>query len=494
MIKKIGIITLILLIGLGIGVVLTANFELVPNGSAEDNPAATTSEDLSNEIETLKNTSKVFTSIAKSVTPAIVTITSEKVIKTQQMQPFGDLFGDEFFERFFDMPRDREFKQQALGSGVLVDEDGYILTNNHVVERAEEIEVRLQDERTYEAEIVGTDPRSDLAVIKIDTDEDLPTVPIGNSDEIEVGEWVLAIGSPFHLSSTVTAGIISAKGRANVGITDYEDFIQTDAAINPGNSGGGLVNLEGKLIGINTAIATRSGGNMGIGFAIPINMARNIMDDLIEHGKVTRGWLGVYIQDINDKMAKGLDLETTEGVLVSGIQEDSPAERAGFKRGDIIIAVNDEEVAKMYELRNKIASFDPGSDVEITILRDGKEKTLDVELGELESQTAAVEKPDEETAEKIGISVKNITPSMAQRYDIDQDVEGVVVTDVERGSSAAENGIRPGDVILEIDKNEIESVKDYNEATKDLEDGDVVVLLIQRGDNTIFTAIEIEEE
>ncbi|RUM33590.1 MAG: serine protease, partial [Desulfobulbus sp.] len=336
-------------------------------------------------IALLDRSAKAFSSVVKKAGPAVVYIGVEKSITNQRsmgqgQDPFG-MFNDPFFQRFFGPQfqhpnvRPREFKQKAAGSGFIISSDGMILTNNHVVEDADTIKVRLADEREFTAKVIGTDPQSDVALIKIDG-HNLPTLPLGNSDKLEVGEWVIAIGSPFELSQTVTVGVVSAKGRSRLGINDYENFIQTDAAINPGNSGGPLLNIHGEAVGINTAIFSRSGGYMGIGFAIPVNMAKNIQKQLQKNGKVTRGWLGVVIQNVNADLAQSFNLDKAEGILISEVADDSPAAKSGLKQGDVILSLNGTPLADVTDLRNKIAMTTPESSLDLQIIRHGHKKTI----------------------------------------------------------------------------------------------------------------------
>jgi serine protease Do len=343
---------------------------------------------------------EVFVEVAKTTKPAVVNISTTKVIRFREA-PLSPFFHDPFFRRFFGEELFREFRaprerrEQSLGSGVIVNQDGYIITNNHVVERASEIRVLLGDKREFKGKVVATDPRTDVAVVKISGDH-LPTIPWGDSDRLQVGEWVLAIGNPFGLNQTVTAGIISATGRANVGIADYEDFIQTDAAINPGNSGGALVNARGELIGINTAIFSRSGGYMGIGFAIPSNMAREVMEALVQKGKVVRGWLGVQIQTVTPELAKKFGLQERQGVLVGAVSEKSPAQDAGIKRGDIILEFGGKRIEDPEQLRKEVAHTGPGKKVPVKIWRNGKEMVLSVQIEELPKEVVMRPVPQEE--------------------------------------------------------------------------------------------------
>ena len=408
--------------------------------------------------------------VAEKTVVSVVNIASTHVIANTGgdfQSPYSE---DPLFKRFFG-PQFRpnepsERRQSSLGSGVIISEDGIILTNNHVVQDADKITITLHDEREFEGEIVGTDPQSDLAVVRLKGKvTDLQPLPLGNSDALRLGEVVLAIGSPFGLSQTVTMGIVSAKGRSEVRLVDYENFIQTDAAINPGNSGGALVNLKGELVGINTAIASKSGGYQGIGFAIPSNMAETIMQSLIAHGKVSRGWLGVGIQDISQDIAEAMNLSSTKGVLVSDVFEDSPAEKAGLQSGDIIIRVDDEKIESRDQLRNKIALFGPDKKVSVTLLRDGKEKELRVKLDERakEARLSAVPQGRSGQEKKLdGLAVAPLDRSSRSHYQIPEDVDtGVVVTSVEAGSSAYDAGLQPGDVIQEINNKEVESVEKF---------------------------------
>ncbi len=437
--------------------------------------------------------SERFADVAEEVMPSVVTITSAKIYEmpVRTWEPF---WGDDFFDFFFGpryVPRykKKEFKQEALGSGVIVSEDGYILTNAHVVRGADEIKVHIGDE-TYDARIVGKDDKTDIAVIKVDADKKLPAAKLGDSDKIRVGEWVLAIGSPFRLEHTVTAGIISAKGRSRMGIADYEDFIQTDAAINPGNSGGALVNLRGEVIGINTAIFSRTGGNIGIGFAIPINLAKKVMDQIIEHGRVIRGWLGVTIQDIDDDIAMALGLNSKKGVLVASVVPGSPADDAGIHRGDVIISVDDEPINNVEDLRNKIANTEPGTKVKIKIIRNGKKITKKVELGEL---------PGEENVSSfvggqefdLGLSVRPLSPSEASRLGYDGE-GGVLVTDVKPGSIADKAGVQPDDILLEVNQIPIDTPSDLAAAIDQIKHDKVALFVVFRNGSTMYLATKIK--
>jgi len=434
---------------------------------------------------------ETFIKVAKDAMASVVNISATKRATMEgQKNPFLD---DPFFRRFFGEEFEKRFKQprerqeQGLGSGVIVSSDGYIVTNNHVVEQADELMVLLGDKRNFPAKLIGTDPKTDLAVIKIEA-SGLPTLPWGNSMTLEVGELVLAVGNPFGLNQTVTMGIISAVGRANVGIVDYENFIQTDAAINPGNSGGALVNLQGQLIGINTAIFSRTGGYMGIGFAIPSQMVKHVMNSLIGHGKVIRGWLGVSIQELSEDLAKQFDAPDTQGALVGDVFSTSPAGLAGLQRGDIIRTYNDIQVKNPTHLRSLVADTAPNTSVPMTVLRNGKTVTLSVAIGEMPKDVASLSKAEPGSIQGdhalAGMYVEPVKPGQTS------DNQGVVVTQVEPNSPAERAGIRPGDILLEINRRTIRSVNDFEQLAGDLKAKAPVLALIQRGKGTIFLTIK----
>jgi serine protease Do len=373
---------------------------------------------------------------------------------------FGDQFGRQMPNHQFNTPR-----QHGLGSGVIVTKDGYILTNNHVVDNADEVKVTLQDGREFTAKVIGRDPKSDVAVIKIDA-KDLPVVPMADSDKAQVGDIVLAIGNPFGVGQTVTTGIVSATGRGNLGIEDYEDFIQTDAAINPGNSGGALVDIEGRLIGINTAIFSRSGGNQGIGFAIPSDLARNVMDSLIKYGHVTRGYLGVMIQDVTPALAKEFQLKEMTGALVGEVVPKGPADKAGFKDGDVVLDYNGKKVTDSRHLKLAVGETKPGATVPVKILRDGFSKTLEVTIQQVPGSEELARNntsngPD--TGTLNGVTVSDLDPQTRQDLKLPDSVKGVVITEVQPDSPAAEAGLKQGDVIQEINR---QPVKTADEAVR----------------------------
>lgn len=468
---------------------------------ADDKPAPVITEKEPVKTDIAERLSKDFIAVSKNVTPAVVSIYSTKIIKQKVEQP--DFFDDPFFKRFFDVPdnhrqqdKEQEYKQQGLGSGVIVDNDGTILTNNHVVEGADEISVTLTDKRKFKAKVLGTDPKSDVAVIKLQKADNLPTAKLGDSSKLSVGEWVLAIGNPLGFSSTVTAGIISAKGRANVGITDFEDFIQTDAAINPGNSGGALVNLQGEVIGINTAIASKTGGYMGIGFAIPSNMAKKVMNDLITKGKVSRGWLGIQIQDMNENLAKGLKLkENNKGIIVSDVVKDSPAERYGLKRYDVIVSLNGNEVTDVNSFRNTIASTEPGKTVKIGVMRDGKVENLEIKLSEIANTKKAAKEEENSkpmNSEKLGFEIEPITPDLRNQLQLDRSIKGVVVSNVASSGNASDAGLMRGDIIQEVNRSKISSDDDFYHALKNIKSGDSVLLKVLRNNSNILIAFTVQ--
>ncbi len=408
---------------------------------------------------------------------------------------FFDFFGGDPFERFFkDKFPDREFKQQGLGSGVIVDKDGYILTNNHVVEGADEIKVILGDKREFEGKIIGTDPQSDVAVIKIEGDN-LPVANLGDSDALRVGKWAIAIGNPFGLSQTVSVGVVSATGRADIGIAQYEDMIQTDAAINPGNSGGPLVNIKGEVIGINTAIFTKTGGYQGIGFAIPINMAKVIMKSLIDIGRVARGWLGVVIQDLTPALIKQFDVTVSDGVLVADVQPNSPSSEAGMSTGDIIVKYSGKEIRDVNHLRNVVAQTEIDKEVDVVVLREGKEKTLQVKIQEQPADLFATKGkgPLPSAKEDLGITVQNLTKDLAKSLDI-EDEKGVVVTEVVPGSPAANADIREGDLIREVNRKKIKEIRDFSSAIKSAKGDDEILLLAKRGDYTRYVILKMDKK
>jgi serine protease Do len=438
----------------------------------------------------LGNLSNALAEVAEVVRPAVVNISTTTTIPAAE-NPFGDMFNDPFFRHFFgdqfNRPApNRKQKSSALGSGVIMSDKGYILTNSHVVKGADEIKVVLYDKREFKGTIVGTDSKTDLAVVKIDA-KDLPTVAIGSSSVLKTGDVVLAIGNPFGLNQTITMGIVSAVGRSHIGLADFEDFIQTDAAINPGNSGGALVNSSGELIGINTAIFSTSGGYMGIGFAIPSDMAASVMDSIIKHGKVIRGWLGVSIQDLSPDLAKSFNLKDQTGALVSGVMENSPADKAGLKRGDLVIELDGKTVADSISLRNRVSALAPGTKIEMKIIRNGSQQVITATLGEAKEK-AEVKKTEYSNVLK-GITVQDLTPGLRDKLDIPENVTGVVVTDV-APDSPTHGLLQANDVIQEVNRQGIKSAQEYEQAVSKIGDKDGVLLLVFRQGGSMFITIK----
>lgn len=437
-------------------------------------------------------TSRAFSEIVSAVSPAVVNISTTKVVRRDTGKPFEDPFFD-FFSPFHDFGMPKKWKEQSLGSGVIVSSDGYIITNNHVVEKADEIKVTLLDKRIFKGKIMGADPKTDIATIRIDANN-LPTIPWGDSEKLQVGEFVLAIGNTYGLSHTVTMGIISAVGRANVGIADYEDFIQTDAAINPGNSGGPLVNIKGELIGINTAIFSRTGGYQGIGFAVPSNMVRLVMDQLVQRGKVTRGWVGVTIQELTPELSQKFGLKKSNGALVGDVAKDSPAAKAGIMRGDIILEFNGKEIKEVSSLRNMVAQSKIGAEISMKILRSGKEYTIKVIIIEMPREVAEVvpdQLPDDTKAEVLtGLTVMDLTKEIVRQLGFSKDEKGVVVVKVELGSPADEADIKKGDIIKEIDKKGVDNLEDFNRIATNIKKKDTVLLFINRGGKRFYVILK----
>ena len=423
-----------------------------------------------------------FNQLAEMASPAVVNIRTVKTIKGGgpvfrqfQRDPWGRKgpFKD-FFERYFGEDMQKEFKQPSLGSGFIIDKDGFVVTNNHVIEDADQIKVKLKDEREYDATIVGRDPNTDIALLKIDSGQNLPTIELGDSDKLKVGQWVVAIGSPFGLEHTVTAGIVSAKGRV-IGSGPY-DVIQTDASINPGNSGGPLLNLNGEVVGINTAIVA---SGQGIGFAIPVNLAKGIIVALQTEGEVTRGWLGVAIQDLSGDMAEYYEVENKKGVFVMDVFKGDPADKAGIKPKDIILEVNGQRIITSRQLTGMIAGIPVGESAKIKILRDGKEKTVKVKIVKRDETKLASRGRPTEQAEEFGIRVSDLTPEIAQRLNI-AETSGVIVSEIQSGGKGEEADIRVGDIIKEINRRPIETVSDYQEILSQVDSGESVNLFIRR--------------
>jgi serine protease Do len=435
-----------------------------------------------------------FAALADKLSPAVVNVSTTSQGEMPQGGP-GNPFGrdpHEFwepFERFFGPFPKRPFKQRSLGSGFIVNKDGIILTNNHVVENADEILVKLSNEKEYKAKLIGRDAKTDIAVVKIEDAQGLESVTMGNSDELRVGEWVMAIGNPFGLEHSVTAGIVSAKGRF-IGQGSYDQFIQTDAAINPGNSGGPLINLHGEVVGINSAIFSRTGGNIGIGFAIPINLAKELLPELEAKGKVTRGWLGVLIQKVTPEIADSLGLPDAKGALVADVMDDGPAKDAGVKVGDVIVEFDGHAVKDSTELPLLVARTNVGKTAKLKLIRNKETETVTVTIGELKEEEVAAETGKEEA---FGLTVQALTPDIAESLGMPSDSKGVVVSGVQQGSSADEAGIHRGDVILEVNREAVKDLAGYRKAMKNAPKGKSVLLLVRRGENTIFMALKPSE-
>jgi len=433
-----------------------------------------------------------FADLVEKWRPTVVNISTTTIVKGGQGNPFGNempfqrFFGkDDFFRRFFEDSPAKEFKKRSLGSGFIISSDGYIFTNNHVVEKADKIKVKLSTGKEYDAEVKGKDPTTDIALIKIKPENSLPVVKFGDTDKLRTGDWVFAIGNPFGLEHTVTAGIVSAKGRV-IGSGPYDNFIQTDASINPGNSGGPLFNLDGEVIGINTAIVAQG---HGIGFAIPINTAKSILADLKTKGSVTRGWLGISIQEISEDIAENLKLKDTKGALVGNVFEGEPADKAGMKTGDIIIEIAGKKIQDTHELMRIVAALTVGEKVKIKIVREGQEKTLQATVGERKEERELAVKG--KIGELYGMAVQEITPELARHLGLAEQA-GVIITQIREGSPADDAGLKIQDIILQINKVRISSVKDFQNEIKKNNEGVTVLLLIKRGEMTFFVTLKKE--
>ena len=429
-----------------------------------------------------------FATLAKRVGPSVVNVSTTQVRKAAAdvPSPFdGDDPMSQFWQRFFGgrIPRGSQ-RQMGLGSGFIIDRNGTILTNYHVVDGAQKISVTLSDGKSYDAKVLGKDQKTDIAVIKIDAGQDLPAVTLGDSDRLDVGEWVMAIGNPFGLDHTVTSGIVSAKGR-QIGAGPYDNFIQTDASINPGNSGGPLINLRGEVVGITTAIYSQSGGNIGIGFAIPTNSIKEVLPQLKDKGRVVRGYLGTTVQKITPEIADSLGVKQQRGALVADVVRGSPAERAGIKTGDIITEFNSKEVKDSTELPGLVARVAPGTGTSVKVLRDGKEMTLAITVGEMKDTEVAASGQQGE----LGLAVQPVTPEVAQSLGLDR-AEGLVITEVKPGSAADDAGLREGDLITQINRRPVKNLADYNREMAQSKKGQSVLLLVRRGDSSVFLALK----
>jgi serine protease Do len=492
----------LLTVGIVIGFVVASDLGWLPAGHAvPDASSIAPTLPVARPVSTapqpvLGGGNQTFVDIAKSVKPAVVNIYATKSGRSEGSgtAPFDDplfrkFFGDEFFKKY-EHPKER--KERGLGSGVIVESNGLIITNNHVVGKADEIRVTLSDKREFKAKLIGTDPKTDVAVVKIEA-TGLPTVAWADSDKLEVGEFVLAVGNPFGLTQTVTLGIVSALGRA-AGIAEYEDFIQTDAAINPGNSGGALVNVRGELVGINTAIFSQSGGNMGIGFAVPSNMAQSIMGQLVQTGKVVRGWLGVSIQELTPELSSQFGITETKGVLVSDVMDDSPAKKAGFERADVIIEYDGKSMDSPTHLRNAVAQTAVGKKVVVKIIRDKKPKTIDLTIVEQpKSMSQSSDEDGGDSATPTGIlsslDVRELTEELAGRFGLKSSERGVVIVRVKPGSTAEELGVREGDIVLEVNRQAVTSVKTFERIAGKLPKDQAVLLLLKRQGRTIYLTL-----
>lgn len=439
-----------------------------------------------------------FAPVLKPALAAVVNISSSRIVETPST-PFGPFFGDPFFRQFFgdqfsrQMPREQ--RERSLGSGVIVSDDGYILTNNHVVDKATDIRVALPDKQEFKGKLVGSDPKTDVAVIKISS-TGLPTLAFGDSDKLQVGDYVFAIGDPFGIGETATMGIVSAKGRGGLAIEDYEDFIQTDAAINPGNSGGALINARGELVGINTAIlAGNGGGNQGIGFAIPIEMARRVMDQILKNGKVTRGYLGVVIQEVTPDLAKAFKAPEGKGALVGDVSSDGPGAKAGLQKGDVIEEIDGQTVTGVNDLRLRIASTAPGTTVHLRVLRNGEPRDVAVTLGQLpeKANEGPVSGGESEGTPMKGVQVEELTSQLRRELDLTPGIQGVIVTDVSPDSPAAGAGLRRGDVIEEVNRQPVDSTTEYRKVLRRARNQSLV-LLVNRNGNTTFIVVEPQQD
>ncbi len=473
----------VLCLGIGVGAMVSKT------SGARDTPFWTETRPSQVPIVQVPN----FADMAEHLKPSVVNMSTTQVVKGQRRGmprfPFPSPFGErdpfeEFFERFFggENPQ-REFRRRSLGSGFIINREGYIVTNNHVVENASDIKVSLSDKEEYDAKVIGRDPKTDVALIKIEAKKDLPVVTLGDSSRLRVGEWVMAIGNPFGLGHTVTTGIVSAKGRI-IGAGPYDEFIQTDASINPGNSGGPLFNMNGEVVGINTAIIA---SGQGIGFAIPINVAKDLLVSLREKGRVVRGWLGVQVQRITPELAKSFGMDRERGALVADVMSDTPAEKAGIERGDVIVEFNGRRIEEMNDLPRAVATTPPNAEVPVKLLRKGQEKVVQVKVAELKEERVATGGTLEEG---LGMTVQELTPEIARNLGVSES-KGVIVTNVEDGTPAEEAGLRRGDVILEVNQKKVENLRDYRAALARVGSTESMLLLVRRGSNVLYVALKL---
>ncbi len=489
------------LIGLAMGLAISGMFVAAFSTGAVGSPtqsALSTPHSIAQTVQPDSQVGHGFAHIVKAVRPAVVNITASKAMDTGFSQTPGlpDWFNHgPQGKNFFGMPPFPDQRQEprgmGMGSGVIVSPDGYVVTNHHVIEGAKTVTVAMLDKREFAGSIVGSDPQTDLAVIKIQGDN-LPFIPWGDSSKLEVGDYVLAIGSPFGLHSTVTQGIVSAKDRGGIGITQYEDFIQTDAAINPGNSGGALVNMRGELVGINTAILSRTGGYQGVGFAVPASMGQHVYTNLVTTGKVTRGFLGVGIQGVTPELAKSFHLDRPAGTIVTEVRAESPADRAGLQRGDTIIRYQEQPIANPRDLQRAVTTTSVGTDVTIVIMRDGQEQSLRTTIIEhpMGQQVASAQQPDAESR-LAGLTVEDLTPRLAKQLGVDGHMTGVVVMDIRVGSQAEEAGLVQGDIIREINHEPVQSLKEFRQAVKALPNKQTILLFIHRQGTPLFLTVNV---
>ena len=478
------------LVAFVIGLVLAGALDLRPAG-AQTNALARTGQGMT------AGDHSPFVQVANAVLPAVVNISAERTVKVSQQAPLQGTPLDEFFRQFTqgmpDIPQERQ--QNALGSGVIISPDGYIVTNNHVVAGFDKINVLLADETEFKGsavKVIGRDPQSDLAVLKVESKKPLPAVPLANPADIEVGDWAIAVGNPFGLSGTVTVGVVSAKGRSGLPLPEgptYQDFIQTDASINPGNSGGALVNIKGELMGINSAIRTPTGGSVGIGFAVPVDIVKSVTDQLIKTGKVVRGYMGIRPQPVTDAIRRAMALEDSKGVLVADVVAGQPADRAGIKSGDVIVAVNGEKTEGVEQFRKQVAGFAPGSSISVGIVRDGERMTKRITLVTFPEGQQQTSTPEEaQPAAWLGITARGLTADERAQANF---LGGVLVENVEPGSAADDAGIQGGDIVLEVGKIRINGIGDYSRAVRQFQDSKNAVLFrINRGGSVLYIAVE----
>ncbi len=504
----VGKIVLLVLAGLCMGLVLSAQFDLTEQLNARGEGEEKQTSKITKEQDPFSTTQvrnngeqdliclPDFTTLAEIIDPSVVNISTTQIVKGRGNMrggfrfPGGKGFGQqeqdpfqEFFDRFFQGGPQGGMKRQSLGSGFIIDKTGYILTNNHVIKDADSITVLFRDESEAEAKVIGKDPKTDLALIKVETDKKLTEAALGDSDALKMGDWVLAIGNPFGLKYTLTAGIVSAKGR-EIGAGPYDDFIQTDASINPGNSGGPLINMKGEVIGINTAIIA---GGTGIGFAIPINMVRGLLPQLKDKGRVSRGWLGVYIQKVTPELAKSFGLKKPMGALISEITKDGPVYGSELKRGDVIIGYQGKPVEHFNDLPRMVADTRPGTKIELKVLSKGKEKNVKITLGELPEEDVTLAK--EESGEEFGLELQQITPELARAHDLPSN-KGLIVTNIDPQGAANDAGLHRGDIILEINQKPINTIAEFKNTVKASKKGAMILFLIQRRDGFLYIAVE----